>query len=229
MSWRTNPLVIGLRNFGRATRMNRLLAALVQRGYEEDYGIGLGSCIRPGDTVWDIGANVGLYTRRFAALTNGHGLVIAFEPSPINFAQLEQVCAPLANVHLHCCGLGDVAGRLYLQQGHDELGATSRVGAAEVDGIAVDIRVGDEVIASGLPAPNVVKLDVEGFEVEVLRGLSRAMESPALRAIGVEVHFGILEERGFVAAPRQIEQQLARAGFRVRWIDSSHIVAVRPN
>jgi FkbM family methyltransferase len=227
MSWRTNPLVLSLRKLGRAAGMNRRVAALVQRGYEEDYGTGLDSCIHPGDTVWDIGANVGLYTRRFAALTGPHGLVVAFEPSPINFTRLEQACAPLANVQLHRCGLGDVAGRLHLQQGADALGATSRVGAAE-EGIAVDIRVGDEMIASGLPPPNVVKLDVEGFEVEVLRGLSHALESPALRALGIEVHFGVLEERGFVAAPREIERQIACAGFRVRWPDLSHIVAVRP-
>ena len=80
MSWRTNPLVLGLRKLGRAAGMNRRVAALVQRGYEEDYGAGLGSCIRPGDTVWDIGANVGLYTRRFAALTGPQGLVVEERP-----------------------------------------------------------------------------------------------------------------------------------------------------
>lgn len=225
MSWRTNSAVLSLRNAGRALGINKFVAGLVARGYEEDYEAGLSTCIRPGDTVWDIGANVGLYTLQFSRQVGPGGRVVAFEPSPTNFTRLEEATASLSNVTLQGCGLGDANATLMLQQGEDELGATTRVGGS--DGVAVDVRVGDELIAAGLSPPHVIKLDVEGFEGEVMRGLSRCLQSPALRAVGIEVHFGILEERGRSGTPRELERDLRAAGFRVRWPDASHILAVR--
>lgn len=226
MSWRTNSLVLGMRNVGRALGVNRYVGGLMQRGYEEDFEARLLEAIRPGDVVWDIGANVGLYTRRFSALAGAQGQVVAFEPSPQNFRRLQAACADLANVRLQPCGLGDAPGTLSLQQGDDALGATSRIGGPG-QGVPVEIHVGDALVADGLPAPNMIKLDVEGFEGEVLRGLSRTLESPALRALGIEVHFGILAERGMADAPRAIEQRLRAAGFAVAWPDASHIFATR--
>lgn len=76
--------------------------------------------------------------------------------------------------------------------------------------------------------PNAIKIDVEGFEVEVLQGLGPHLAAPTLRVIGVEVHFGILKERGMADAPQRIERLLARNGFRVQWPDSSHLLALRP-
>lgn len=93
----------------------------------------------------------------------------------------------------------------------------------------VDIRTGQGLIQGGeAMVPNAIKIDVEGFELEVLQGLGTHLAAPALRAIGVEVHFGILQERGMADAPQRIEQLLARNGFRVQWPDNSHLLALRP-
>ena len=48
------------------------------------------ACIRPGDCVWDVGANVGLYSEVFAAAAGPSGKVISFEPSPACAAMLEE-------------------------------------------------------------------------------------------------------------------------------------------
>jgi hypothetical protein len=73
----------------------------------------------------------------------------------------------------------------------------------------------------------VVKLDVEGFELDVLRGLGALLRSPELRTLGIEVHFGILQERGIGDAPRRLERLLCEAGFRCAWTDPSHVIASR--
>ena len=75
--------------------------------------------------------------------------------------------------------------------------------------------------------PNAIKIDVEGFELEVLQGMGPYLAEPTLRMIGVEVHFGILKERGIAYAPQRIEQLLVHNGYRVRWPDNSHLLAVR--
>jgi Methyltransferase FkbM domain len=88
---------------------------------------------------------------------------------------------------------------------------------------------GDEVILSGEAAfPNIIKIDVEGHELEVLLGLSAALRAPRLRSVFVKVHFAILQQRGMRAAPRQIEQTLIAKGFRISWSAPSHMQAVRP-
>jgi hypothetical protein len=88
------------------------------------------------------------------------------------------------------------------------------------------VRRGDALAAElGLPAPNVVKIDVEGYEWEVLQGLGNLLARPALRAVFVEVHFSILHERGLDGAPPQIVALLESAGFAIQWLDLSHLVA----
>ena len=72
-----------------------------------------------------------------------------------------------------------------------------------------------------------MKIDVEGFEYEVIAGLGDVIREPSLRALGIEVHFGILKERGDEKAPARIERYLKDAGFDVSWADPSHILAVR--
>jgi hypothetical protein len=75
--------------------------------------------------------------------------------------------------------------------------------------------------------PNLLKIDVEGFEEEVLKGMELLLAAPQVRAIFLEVHFEILESRGRSEAPLRIEKLLRSNGLMPRWVDSSHIVAKR--
>ncbi len=227
MSWRTHPLVVKARNLGRALGVNRYIASRESGGYEAAYDARMRACIRPGDTVWDVGANVGLYTARFAELVGPAGRVVAFEPSPTNFAELTRACAGLRNVTLEPFGLGERLGVVSFAQGGDSLGATSRIVSGGTEGDTVDIRSGDALIAAGLAVPNVLKIDVEGFEGEVLAGLRQCLSNPDLRAIAIEIHFSLLSERGLAHVPGEIEKTLRQQGLTVSWPDRSHVLATR--
>jgi FkbM family methyltransferase len=229
MSWYTSRLGVMLRNIGRATRMNRLVAGLVsERQYEAKYTRQLFDYIAPGQCVWDVGANVGHFTAMFADAVSSTGTVYAFEPSPANFPELVGRCGGLENVSCMNCGLGKSDEYLPLQQGDDALGATSRIATRGRAGKMVELRAADSLLADiGIRSPNVVKIDVEGYELEVLEGMTKLLGSVDLMMIGVEVHFGVLEERGLHNAPRRLEKLLTEAGFSISWPDHSHILAVR--
>src|SRR5215510_2790337 len=85
-----HPSMVAWRN---RLRGNPLLRGLYRAwagvgGYEERFGRGLLAAVRTGDVVWDIGANVGLYSEKF--LAQGAGTVVCFEPAPAAIVELEQ-------------------------------------------------------------------------------------------------------------------------------------------
>lgn len=231
MSWRTNAIVVSARNVGRALGVNKAIAKTLSKGgYEAAFDTGFSRTLRPGDCVWDVGANVGRYAEQFARKVGESGLVFAFEPSPATYPKLVEACASLSNVRPIRTALGREAGALPFAPSMDDLGVGGRIVASGgADAVMVDVRPGAALVEGGVAGrPNAVKIDVEGFELEVLEGLDDLIADPSLRVIGVEVHFRILDERGMKQAPKAIEALLANAGFDIAWPDASHVVATRP-
>lgn len=231
MSWQTNPAFITLRNIARKVGLNRAIGLLrPNRGYEFAFDDAIFSLLREGDIVWDVGANVGYYTKRFAETVGPSGMVFAFEPFPDTAARLRKNMEGVGNYALVPVALGAESGIVTMQTGGDALGATNRiVDGAQDGGVTIQILTGDAVIASGnTTPPTLIKIDTEGFELDVLRGMGELIENtPTLRALFIEVHFGLLSERGMPKAPIEIEQLLNDSGFETRWVDSSHLAAVR--
>lgn len=62
--------------------------------------------IKPGDVIWDVGANVGYYTRKFSDSVGPAGQVFAFEPFPATAARLRADIDRGRNRHRAACGVG---------------------------------------------------------------------------------------------------------------------------
>lgn len=231
MNWRTHPWMIRARNVGRQLGVNRLIGSMrAARSYEDRFQRAMLGALRGGDCVWDVGANVGLYSAQFAERVGEAGHVLAFEPSPTNLTALRATVANLRNVSVLPMALGAETGSASFQQGADALGATSRIvdANARAGVVQVPIMRGAELVRAGTArAPNVIKIDTEGYELDVLVGLGALLNDPALRVVCIEVHFGLLAERGTPQAPAQIEKLLREARYSVSWPDASHIVAER--
>ncbi|NEN94750.1 MAG: FkbM family methyltransferase [Moorea sp. SIO3I7] len=75
--------------------------------------------------------------------------------------------------------------------------------------------------------PNIIKIDVEGFELEVLKGIQTVLSSSTLKAVFIEVHFKLLEENGYTNAIEMIVKILHKYGFSTTWIDFLHIVGFK--
>lgn len=218
------------RSLGLIPVLSRILSRF--RGakqYEERFSNALVGAVCPGDIVWDVGANVGYYTRRLSDRAGPNGYVCAFEPVPSCFAKVEQLALP--NVKAINVALGSTDETLHMTMSTDPLGVSHSLAAPPPDAgnsIPVQVVRGDKIRSTlSLPQPNVVKIDVEGFEEEVLLGMRETVANKSCRAVFVEVHFGILEQRGQRQAPSRIESLLRSSGYKTSWIDVSALQATR--
>jgi FkbM family methyltransferase len=134
----------------------------------------LTSQIMPGMTVVDVGANIGVYTLLFSRLVGEHGQVIAFEPDPILFAVLGENIAlnNARNVTAHQIALGSewfATGlrRGFLNWGDNRLQMQNTSNSTDI--VSVQVAPLDQVI--GNQPVDFIKIDVQGREMEVLRGM----------------------------------------------------------
>lgn len=160
--------------------------------------------LRPGDVFYDVGANVGFFTLLGARLVGEAGRVYAFEPLPDNLQALRR------NLSLNDAGQVEVLGvaaaertgtaRLVVTE--SSLGA--RLGPPEAaDGLVVEtLALDDAVVGRGLLPPSLLKIDVEGAEGAVLRGM-RSVLAEHRPIIICEVHG--------VGTPQRVVDGFARA------------------
>jgi FkbM family methyltransferase len=132
--------------------------------------------VRPGDTVLDIGANLGIVTMRLASLVGNGGLVHAFEPNPRLIALLLRTVERNAaqNVRVHAHALGAEECELDLTFPEENLGMATmenRQFAKEWNKIRVPVKTLSSVARElELGHVRLVKIDVEGYEEMVFRG-----------------------------------------------------------
>jgi len=157
--------------------------------------------IVPGDVVYDIGANVGVYSFVIDQHTHGHAKIYCFEPGALNWQKLNQnillngchgrlialpvalsdrkaigtfcLSSPLAGAAFHALGsAGDCAQSNVTQQNsHPVLSYTL-----------------DQFVEEfGLDCPNHIKIDVDGQEFKVLTGARRTMSRPELKSVLIEI------------------------------------------
>ncbi len=171
-----------------------------------------------GDVIFDIGANVGIYAV-YAALQYPASQVLAFEP------YLKNVNRLVANARLNgvdnlfplYMGLSDTNGLETLYVKDERLGASGSQIGSNVDehGNAYEVLARERVpvmsldsfiAVMGSPAPNHVKIDVDGIESRIIRGMTGTLQRPEVKSVLVEVNLdaadleeirGIFQAAGF--------------------------------
>jgi FkbM family methyltransferase len=215
----------------RSTWGRRLLSRVAgsfNRSYEQRFHEAIVHSLRPGDVVWDIGANVGLYTRIFLDAVGETGRVVAVEPTPAS----AQRCRELVGASDHRlqvveAALSDHGGTARLQVDSDVAVTNRLAGDAEASGQTVRLMTGQQLSAETDTRPSLIKIDVEGYEVHVLRGMGTVLAQRQLRELFIEVHSQLLVAGGIHDGPQQLEALLKPHGFTLEWVDFSHVVARR--
>lgn len=171
--------------------------------------------IRQGDAVIDVGANVGMLSLLAARLVGRQGRVFSFEPNPSLCSRLRATFQrnAISNVQLFEMGLADRTTEMELQvlPGLDVLGTLAPVQEAAATTYRVSVRQADDILPAELAGPVLVKIDVEGFEVSVLRGMGGLVER-LKPAIVTEVEPLWLARAG--TSPRELFEMMAGYGYR---------------
>ncbi|EME70533.1 FkbM family methyltransferase [Paramagnetospirillum caucaseum] len=174
--------------------------------------------IRADDILWDVGANVGLYSL-YAAKVAGCK-VISFEPEAQNFAILtENVVLNGLGAQIEPCPVpltrGLALDRLAVHA-MTKGGAFNQFGqpaeGAAVRQLQIGCSLDDLVYTWNLPAPTFLKVDVDGIEPLIFDGAERLTQDPRLRSVLVEIRTDLpdnvaivekLEQRGFTVSSRR--------------------------
>lgn len=166
-----------------------------------------------GSTLWDIGANVGIYTIYFLA-QKINGKVVAFEPHPANIAGLVDnlssnnllndritiVSSPLysdnsvCNFNMHSTVVGD--------SNHT---ASKKVSPACFQSLTITLET---PLSYGLPCPDYMKIDVDGNELDIVKSADAILSNRKLKGILIEIQFADHDEASFIL------NKLNHHGFR---------------
>jgi len=170
--------------------------------------------VQPDSRIADVGANQGLYTLFFSSLVP-LGSVYAFEPDPALFASLKENVRRNGadNVTLFNAAAASRTAKLCLQPGLINRGDNQIVQSAQLDSgtIQVDAISLDQAIP-GLKL-DLLKIDVQGFEVEVLRGAQGLFRANPGLSILIEFWPYGLSKAG--SRPEELLDILRGAGFSV--------------
>jgi len=161
--------------------------------------------------VLDIGANIGFYANILSQLVGEKGEVHCFEPDNTNFLHLKKNCSQLQNVKLNNKAVGPKTEKLKIYTSK-ELNVDHRTykpeeyeEEIEIDAVSIDDYLGDNKKA------DFIKMDIQGFEMQALKGMHKTLEQNkeikiisefwpyGLRTAGSSVieYYNLLTEKGF--------------------------------
>ena len=215
----TEVLIDGLTLKGSTEVHDQYLGALC-RGHKEPFTAELfARSVREGATVIDGGAYIGFYALLAARRVGEDGIVVAFEPNPETF---DVLCHNVREngfqdrVIALPVGLGADTGRRAFYIGDGD-GSKSSLFTPEQWRDATDTECTSLDDALGARPVDLVKLDLEGGEVDALRGMRRTLTSSPDPCLIVECNPAALTRAD--TSPRTLFRELGRAGLEFAAID----------
>lgn len=195
--------------------------------FEPPQSAAVRALLRPGDHVVDVGANLGWFTMLMAAQVKPDGKVWAIEPMPPTLAALEENVGlnPTLNVTVLPLALGAEEGELDLHlfeglpHGH---ASASTLGRSDYESYRVPVRTLDALL-DGERAPSFVKVDVEGSELDVLKGAERLLGGERPPMWMLEVNYETSAALGYRPV-EMLEPFHRRDGYEVHRVTQSGLV-----
>jgi FkbM family methyltransferase len=184
--------------------------------------------LQPGMTFVDVGAHVGEYTLLASSLVGPTGGVHCFEPQPDTFELLLHniTVNRLTNVHLNSCALAESCrnAQLYIAR-LDNIGQTSLRRPDNYTGTAIDIScrtLDDYAENRALDRIDLIKIDVEGAELSVLRGAHDILSRRRKPYLILEFWDKFQQEYGSSCA--EMTEYLWQYRYELFWISASGLI-----
>ena len=176
-------------------------------------------------TCVDCGANMGYVSFAMAQEVGEGGRVFSFEPFPANASRFKRnlEANTLPQLELQAMGVGAESGPHRMLQVSENNSGMNRISGDADTGISVDlVNLDDFVESKQLDRLDLIKIDVEGYEYQVLRGAIASL----LRfrpTLVFEVDDSLLAN--FDAGPRDVLSQLEELGYEFRDISTSEVIS----
>ena len=231
----SNPLVIFLRKVLRGTRFLSILKGFLKsnREYEYKFKNEMTKNLKEGMIVFDIGANIGLYTKLFAEIVKESGHIFAFEPCQGSANKIKEMQSMFPWITINQSVVGEKDGKTIFETNKDNPTFVGNKVLFDKNVVLNDSQLSEiemlsvDSICQNYLTPNFIKIDVEGYELNVLRGAKKTLLNNQLKHIFIEIHFAELDRRGQPYAPHEIVKILSKSGFKIKFHDSSHLHAFK--
>lgn len=153
-----------------------------------------GKIVKPGDVVLDLGANIGYYVILESRIVGASGIVYAVEPVTECFKSLKKNVElnNLKNVQLFQFGAGDTNTNAFINVGKKlNLSAMTFYRDAEFTQQEEVAMVTVDEFFKDKREPNLIRMDVEGYEYAIVKGMKKTLASPNLKLL-MEIHSKIM-------------------------------------
>lgn len=190
--------------------------------YEAGLGKIMSELVRPGDVFFDIGAHIGIYSIVASATVGDEGHVYAFEPDPVALTYLKQNVEEndAQNLTIVETAVSDSDGEAKITAGKFGYSGTTlgtRTGADQIETVAHTVRL-DTFCETHNVSPDVVKVDIEGGEVKLLKsGIEILRQS---RVVFFEFH-PVKIRSDFGEEPDAIYSEIRQLGKRLQVVDGA--------
>lgn len=179
------------------------------------------SLIKENDVILDVGGNIGFHSIHFAHYAS-KGKVYSFEPSPETFELLSRNCKPYANIQPINIGIGKSEGVAkfhyasdHSYSGFKDTGKKEIINSEELPIMSLDAWTKKQE----LNRVDFVKIDVEGFEDQVLKGMSEVIS--AYKPI---IFIEISPTKNQTANPHEIFNSLLNYGYDAFYIQNNRLI-----
>ncbi len=174
--------------------------------------------IRKDDVCVDVGAYIGMYSV-FMAKKAYNGRVIAFEPIPFNrnILAVNIGLNGITNIQIHDCALSDAVGAVTFSVSEDAAYSSLRPTNVKQEASSLDTRADtlDNLFAKERQRVNVIKIDVEGAELLVLKGGEKLLSAPELRPRALLVELGAQNQSTYDYQPEDVVAYMETLGYDV--------------
>jgi FkbM family methyltransferase len=195
----------------------------VRGGAEPAVQAALVERLRPGMVFYDLGANIGLFTLLGARLVGDTGKVFSFEPDPASLVRLRRNIRRngFKNIVVVESGIWSCAGNMHFVTSERAspdhgIGKFVEHGAQQSGTLTPCVSLDDFI--QNAPPPDAIKCDIEGAEIEALRGATSLLQSPHRPWFICETHSA--------ASGQTVREILGRYGYHLKTADELHVLAV---
>lgn len=212
---------VTVNGFSRRLNLEETIQSLMAAGnYEPEQTAWVSGILQPGSRFVDVGANFGYFASLASSIVGPRGRVFAFEPSPIAQSSLRDMieCNHVTNIELCAMAVGDANGDVEILLPPDEKLHSPSIFACDDSFIPCKVPM---VALDAYPPLNdgrpidLIKIDVEGFEPNVLAGMRRLIGQGMVRHMSCEFNSGWLRRNNGMT-PAELLRIVLDFGFEIK-------------